>query len=91
MSFDFNNNIDPINKAQSAYKDGGGLGGGGMYMKQKRKRKEELDEAMFTRRDEENPSEIFFSQQDEPEIAEKDIPKNTLFNKFVNWFRLTKE
>ena len=38
MSFDFNNNINSINKAQAAYKDGGGLGGGGMYMKQKKKR-----------------------------------------------------
>ena len=33
MSFDFNSNINPINKTQATYKDGGGLGGGGMYMR----------------------------------------------------------
>ena len=40
MSFDFSN-INPINKAQSAYKDGSGMGGGGMYFRQRGKRKGE--------------------------------------------------
>ena len=40
MSFDFNNNINPINKTQATYKDGGGLGGGGMYMRQQKKKQE---------------------------------------------------
>ena len=83
MSFDFNN-INPI-KAQSVYKDGGGLGGGGMYMRQGRKRKEdEEDEDMFERREEKDEHEIEF----DPEIKEKDIPDDTLFNRFVNWFRI---
>ena len=91
MSFDFNSNINPINKAQAAYKDGGGLGGGGMYMKQKKKRKDEPDEDMFERKEDEQPDEILFETKDEPEISEKDIPENTLFNKFVNWFRISND
>ena len=93
MSFDFNNNINSINKAQAAYKDGGGLGGGGMYMKQqeKKKRKDEPDEDMFERKEDEQPDEILFETKDEPEISEKDIPENTLFNKFVNWFRISND
>ena len=42
MSFDFNNNINPINKTQATYKDGGGLGGGGMYMRQQKKKQQSL-------------------------------------------------
>ena len=84
MSFDFNN-INPINKAQPTYKDGGGLGGGGMYMRQNKKRKDEPDDDMFERQEEKDPNEIEF---DEPEIKEEDIPDTTLFNKFVNWFRI---
>ncbi len=91
MSFDFNSNIDPINKAQAAYKDGGGLGGGGMYMKQKKKRKEEPDEDMFERKEEENPNEILFDSKEDSKISEKDIPENTLFNRFVNWFRISND
>ncbi len=83
MSFDFNSNINPI-KAQAAYKDGGGLGGGGMYMRQGRKRKDEEEEDMFERREEKDDSEIEF----DPELKEEDIPRNVLFNKFVNWFRM---
>ena len=86
MSFDFgSNNINQF-KAQGAYKDGGGMGGGGMYMKQKKKRKEETDEDIFVFKGEnqELENEITF----ESEINEKDIPQDTLFNKFVNWFRL---
>ena len=51
MSFDFNSNVNPINKAQATYKDGGGLGGGGMYMRQNKKRKDEPDEDMFERKE----------------------------------------
>lgn len=87
MSFDFNSNVNPINKAQATYKDGGGLGGGGMYMRQNKKRKDEQDEDMFERKEENEPNEILF-EAEEPSIKEKDIPENTLFNKFVNWFRI---
>lgn len=87
MSFDFNSNVNPINKAQATYKDGGGLGGGGMYMRQNKKRKDEQDEDMFERKEENEPNEILF-ESEEPSIKEEDIPENTLFNKFVNWFRI---
>ena len=85
MSFNFgSNNINQF-KAQAAYKDGGGMGGGGMYMKQGKKRKEEPDEDMFEFSGEQKEeNEITF----EPEISEKDIPQDNLFNKFVNWFKL---
>lgn len=84
MSFDFgNNNINQF-KTQAAYKDGGGMGGGGMYMKQGKKRKDQPDEDMFEYKEEKESNEIVF----ESEISEKDIPKDTLFNQFVNWFRL---
>ena len=87
MSVDFNSNVNPINKAQATYKDGGGLGGGGMYMRQNKKRKDEQDEDMFERKEENEPNEILF-ESEEPSIKEEDIPENTLFNKFVNWFRI---
>jgi len=85
MSFDFgSNNINQF-KAQGAYKDGGGMGGGGMYMKQKKKRKEELEEDILVfGGDDKKENEISFDS----DIEEKDIPQDTLFNKFVNWFRL---
>ena len=84
MSFDFgNNNINQF-KTQAAYKDGGGMGGGGMYMKQNKKRKDQPDEDMFEYKEEKESNDIIF----ESEIAEKDIPKDTLFNQFVNWFRM---
>ena len=87
MSFDFgNNNINQF-KAQSAYKDGGGMGGGGMYMKQGKKRKDQPDEDLFEFNSDKNENEISF----ESEIEEKDIPQDTLFNKMVNWFRLNKD
>lgn len=92
MSFDFNNNLNSINKAQATYKDGGGLGGGGMYMRQNKKQKEKQEEDMFERKEENEPNEILFELEETPvketEIKEKDIPENTLFNKFVNWFRI---
>ena len=87
MSFDFgNNNINQF-KAQSAYKDSGGMGGGGMYMKQGKKRKDQPDEDLFEFNSDKNENEISF----ESEIEEKDIPQDTLFNKMVNWFRINKD
>jgi hypothetical protein len=83
MSFNFgSNNINQF-KAQSAYKDGGGMGGGGMYMRQGKKRKDQPEDDMFEFSGDKTENDISF----EPELAEKDIPKDTLFNKFVNWFR----
>ena len=86
MSFGFNGNINPINKAQSAYKDGSGMGGGGMYMRQGKKRKDEDEDDIFERKEEQSSNEIVF----ESELREEDIPQDTLFNKFVNWFRIGK-
>ena len=84
MSFNFgSNNINQF-KAQAAYKDGGGMGGGGMYMQQGKKRKEEPDEDMFEFSKDDKEGDIVFDS----DISEKDIPQDTLFNKFVNWFRL---
>jgi hypothetical protein len=84
MSFNFgSNNINQF-KAQAAYKDGGGMGGGGMYMQQGKKRKEEPDEDMFEFSKDDKEGDIIFDS----DISEKDIPQDTLFNKFVNWFRL---
>ena len=82
MSFDFNNNINQF-KAHSAYKDGSGMGGGGMYFQQGRKRKEEPEEDLFESSNDKREDEITFGT----EIDEKDIPRDTLYNKFVNWFR----
>ena len=85
MSFSFgDNNINQF-KAQGAYKDGGGMGGGGMYMKQKKKRKEDIDEDILVFSNEEKKENEFSYVA---EIKEEDIPKDTLFNKFVNWFRI---
>ena len=82
MSFNFgSNNINQF-KAQAAYKDGGGMGGGGMYMKQGKKRKDQPEEDLFELR-EDKKEEISFDS----ELKEEDIPRDTLFNKFVNWFR----
>lgn len=85
MSFSFgDSNINQF-KAQGAYKDGGGMGGGGMYMKQKKKRKEDIDEDILVfSENEKNEHEFSY----DVEIKEEDIPKDTLFNKFVNWFRI---
>lgn len=83
MSFDFSN-INPINKAQATYKDGGGLGGGGMYMRQNKKRKDEPDDDIFERKEENDSNEIVIDS----ELDESEIPQDNLFNKFVNWFRI---
>ena len=84
MSFDFNSgNINQF-KAQGAYKDASGMGGGGMYMQQGKKRKEQPDEDLFEFSDNNDENEITFDS----DLNEKDIPKDNLFNKFVNWFRL---
>ena len=83
MSFDFSsNNINQF-KAQAAYKDGGGMGGGGMYMKQNRKRKDEPEDDIFEFSKDKNDESISFDS----EMDEKDIPRDSMFNKFVNWFR----
>ena len=86
FSFDSSNSINQF-KAQAAYKDGGGMGGGGMYMKQGKKRKKEEEEDLFEKSSDMNENEILFGQ----ELNEKDIPQDTLVNKFVNWFRLKKD
>ena len=85
MSFGFssNNNINQL-RTQSTYKDGGGMGGGGMYMKQGKKRKEEPEEDIFEYKKDSSEDEIVLDK----ELEEKDIPQDTLFNKFVNWFRI---
>ena len=86
MSFDFGaSNINQF-KAQAAYKDGGGMGGGGMYMKQNKKRKDQPEEDMFERSDESNNDGITFQS----DIPEADIPQDSIYNKFVNWFRKDK-
>ena len=82
MSFSFDNNINQF-KAQAAYKDGGGMGGGGMYMRQNKKRKDEPEKDIFE--SSEDSSEVDFSF--DKELKEKDIPRDTLFNNFVNWFK----
>ena len=80
MSFNFNNNINQF-KAQAAYKDGSGMGGGGMYFQQKKKRKDQPEDDIFefSNQEDDNPLEI--------DIKEEDIPQDTMFNKFMNWFR----
>ena len=85
MSFNFGNNNIGQFKAQSAYKDASGMGGGGMYMRQGKKRKDQPDEDLFEYKDEATEGEIDFGDLDE-----KDIPQDTLYNKFVNWFRKDK-
>lgn len=83
MSFDFgSNNINQF-KAQSAYKDGSGMGGGGMYFKQNKKRKDQPEEDMFEYSKDSSADEIDFGE----DIKEEDIPQDHIFNKFVNWFR----
>ena len=83
MSFSFgSNNINQF-KAQAAYKDGGGMGGGGMYMQQNKKHKDEPEDDIFELNKDHSEEDIVFDST----INEKDIPQDTLFNKFVNWFR----
>ena len=83
MSFDFGaSNINQF-KAHSAYKDGSGMGGGGMYFQQGKKRKDQPDEDLFEFNKDETNEEFDLDS----ELKEKDIPADTLFNKFVNWFR----
>ena len=83
MSFDFGSNNISQFKAGASYKDGSGMGGGGMYFQQGRKRKEEPEEDLFESSNDKREDEITFGT----EIDEKDIPRDTLYNKFVNWFR----
>ena len=87
MSFDFGN-INPQIKAQAAYKDGSGMGGGGMYFKQKGKRKDQPEDDIFEHsEDTKNEDEIIFDK----EISENEIPQDSMFNKFVNWFRINND
>ena len=85
MSFNFSSNNIGQFKAQASYKDGSGMGGGGMYFQQRKKRKDEPEDDIFESRDEQKGDEIY----DIDELKEEDIPQDTLFNKFVNWFRPT--
>ena len=84
MSFNFDSSSS-INrfKAQSAYKDGSGMGGGGMYFQQKNKRKDQPEDDIFESQDGNQKEEIY----DIDDLKEEDIPQDTMFNKFVNWFR----
>ena len=86
MSFNFGDINPPGMKAQSAYKDGSGMGGGGMYFKQKGKRKDAPDEDLFEHTDDKNENEIDFG-----DVAENEIPQDSIVNKFVNWFRINKD
>lgn len=83
MSFNFSNNNIGQFKAQSAYKDASGMGGGGMYFRQKKRGDQPDDDIFEPGKDE---SESIFDE----ELKEEDIPSDTLFNKFVNWFRQNK-
>ena len=87
MSFDFSSSNISQFKAQGAYKDGSGMGGGGMYLRQEKKRKDQPEEDIFESKDDKKDDEIIF----ESDLNEKDIPQDTFFNKFVNWFRIQKE
>ena len=53
-------------------------------MKQNKKRKDQPEDDLFEFSSDKNDGEISFSSDAE----EKDIPQDTLFNKFVNWFRI---
>lgn len=86
MSFDFSSNINPPMKAGAAYKDGSGMGGGGMYFQQGKKRKDQPDEDLFERKQDENENDITFS-----DIPEEEIPHDNIVNEFVNWFRIKKK
>ena len=83
MSFNFGNSQFNQLKTHSAYKDGGGMGGGGMYMRQGKKKKDKEEEDIFEYSQDSSENDITLDK----EISEKDIPQDTLFNKFVNWFR----
>lgn len=85
MSFDFSSNINPPMRAGASYKDGSGMGGGGMYFQQGKKRKDQPEEDMFERKQDES-NDITFT-----DISEDEIPQDNIVNKFVNWFRLKKE
>ena len=84
MSFNFNSNINPQFKAQSAYKDASGMGGGGMYFQQEKKKKQDKQEEDIFESQHKEDSE---SDSYDIELKEEDIPRDTLFNKFMNWFR----
>ena len=60
------------------------MGGGGMYMRQGRKRKNEDEDDLFVR-SEDDSDEIAYG-----EPKEEEIPQDNIVNKFVNWFRIKK-
>lgn len=85
MSFNFSSNNISQFKAHSAYKDGSGMGGGGMYFQQnQKKRKDEPEDDIFESQEEKKKDDEISSFE---ELKEEDIPRDTLINKFVNWFR----
>jgi len=84
MSLNFGDSSVNRFKAQSAYKDASGMGGGGMYFQQKKKNKEEEEDIFQHNKDEKDNLEDDITFGD---AKEEDIPRDTLFNKFVNWFR----
>ena len=55
--------------------------------KQGKKRQDEPEEDLFEFSKDKDEKDISF----ETELDEKDIPQDTLFNKFVNWFRVNKD
>lgn len=86
MSFNFSSNNISQFKAHSAYKDGSGMGGGGMYFQQqKKKRQDEPEDDIFESSTNKEKTENELTEFGE--FKEEDIPRDTLFNKFVNWFR----
>lgn len=87
MSFSFGDINPPGMKAQSAYKDGSGMGGGGMYFQQKKKRQDQPEEDMFERSDDKNEND--FSLDDG--LSDDEIPQDSIVNKFVNWFRINNQ
>lgn len=87
MSFNFGDINPPGMKAQSAYKDGSGMGGGGMYFQQRKKRKDQPEEDMFEHGKDKNEEDFSFDD----EIPDEEIPQDSIVNKFVNWFRINKE
>ena len=58
-----------------------------MYMKQNGKRKDQPDEDLFESSKDSNIDEISF----EEDKKEDEIPRDNIFNKFVNWFRVNSD
>ena len=58
-----------------------------MYMRQGKKRKDQPDEDLFEMSEDKNESELEFDK----ELDDSEIPQDSKFNKFVNWFRINKD